>query len=127
MNRPVFWKGCSYEKARGATAAVTDARVQAHEYLLEHRLFRRLSSGEVIDRGWTRFSFPVTWHYDVLRGLDYLRSAGVEPDERVAEAVGLVAKRRHQNGRGKPSRWNTLRALWVLDWYSKASQTGGEQ
>lgn len=62
-------------------------------------MFRSLSSGEVINRGWTRFSFPVTWHYDVLRGLDYLRSAGVEPDERVAEAVGLVAKRRHQNGR----------------------------
>ena len=96
----------------------------------------------VIRRGdrsatWTRFSFPTTWHYDVLRGLDYLRSAGVEPDERVAEAVGLVAKRRHQDGRwplddphpdpvhfdmeggaGKPSRWNTLRALRVLDWYS---------
>ena len=62
-------------------------------------MFRRLSSGEVIDRNWTRFSFPTTWHYDVLRGLDYLRSAGVEPDERLAEAVGLVAKRRHQNGR----------------------------
>ena len=135
----------AYEKARGATAAVTHARVRAHEYLLERRMFRRLSSGEVIDRGWTRFSFPVTWHYDVLRGLDYLRSAGVGPEERVAEAVGLVAKRRHQNGRwplhephpdpvhfemengrGKPSRWNTLRALRVLDWYSKASQTGGE-
>jgi hypothetical protein len=130
----------AYEKARGATVAVTDARVRAHEYLLERRMFRRLSSGEVINRGWTRFSFPVMWHYDVLRGLDYLRSAGVEPDERVAEAVGLVAKRRHQNGRwplhephpdpvhfemengrGKPSRWNTLRALRVLDWYSKAA------
>jgi hypothetical protein len=126
-----------YEKAKGATAAVKDARVRAQEYLLERRMFRRLSSGEVINRNWTRFSFPTTWHYDVLRGLDYLRSAGVEPDERVAEAVGLVAKRRHQNGRwplhaphrdpvhldmeggaGKPSRWNTLRALRVLDWYS---------
>ena len=113
---------------------------------MERRMFRRLSTGEVINdrkrppvqgRDWTRFSFPTTWHYDVLRGLDYLRSAGVEPDERVAEAVGLVAKRRHQNGRwplhdphpdpvhfdmeggaGKPSRWNTLRALRVLDWYS---------
>jgi hypothetical protein len=126
-----------YEKAKGATAAVTDARVRAQEYLLERRLFRRLSSGEVIDPDWTRFAFPTTWHYDVLRGLDYLRSAGIKPDERVAEAVGLVAKRRHQNGRwplhdshpdpfqfdmeggaGKPSRWNTLRALRVLDWYS---------
>jgi hypothetical protein len=130
----------AYERARGATAAVTDARVRAHEYLLERRMFRRLSSGEVIDRRWTRFSFPAMWHYDVLRGLDYLRRAGVKPDERVAEAVGLVAKRRHQNGRwplsephpdpvhfemengrGKPSRWNTLRALRVLDWYSEAS------
>ena len=125
-----------YEKARGATAAVTDARARAQEYLLERRMFRRLSTGEVIDPRWTRFAFPTTWHYDVLRGLDYLRRAGVEPDERVAEAVELVAKRRHPDGRwpldephrdpstdmeggaGQPSRWNTLRALRVLDWYS---------
>jgi hypothetical protein len=126
-----------YEKAKGATAAVTDARGRAHTYLLERRMFRRLSSGEVIDSNWTRFSFPTTWHYDVLRGLDYLQSAGIEPEERAAEAVELVAKRRHQNGRwplhkphadpvhldmeggrGKPSRWNTLRASRVLGWYS---------
>jgi hypothetical protein len=126
-----------YEKAKGATAAVLEARVRGQEYLLERGMFRSLSSGEVIDRKWLRFSFPPTYHYDVLRGLDYLRSAGVEPDERVAEAALLVAKRQHQNGRwplhhlhpdrvhfdmeagvGKASRWNTLRALRVLDWYS---------
>jgi hypothetical protein len=125
-----------YQKVRGATAAVTRARLRAQEYLLERRMLRSLTSGEVIDRIWTRFSFPPTWHYDVLRGLDCLRSAGVEPDERVAEAVELVRKRQHQNGRwplnvvhpqrvpidmeagvGKASRWNTLRALRVLDWY----------
>ena len=125
-----------YEKTRGATTAVTNARLRAQEYLLERRMFRSLTSGEVIDRRWTRFSFPPTWHYDVLRGLDYLRRAGVEPDERVSEAVALVRKRRHQNGRwplnvlhpnripfdmeagvGKASRWNTLRALRVLDWH----------
>jgi hypothetical protein len=127
-----------YEKARSTTTAVTHARLRAQDYLLERRMFRSLSSGEVIDRRWTRFSFPTIWHYDLLRGLDYLRSAGVEPDERVAEAVALVEQRRHQNGRwplnllhadrrripfdmeaeiGKASRWNTLRALRVLDWY----------
>jgi len=127
-----------YEKTTGAWAAVTDARARAHEYLLARRMFRRLSSGEVINSDWTRFCFPTTWHYDVLRGLDYLRSAGVQPDERAAEAVGLIAKRQHQNGRwplhkphpdpvhldmegggGKPSRWNTLRALRVLSWWSR--------
>jgi hypothetical protein len=129
----------AYEKAHGPTPEVGQARARAEHYLLERRMLRSLSTGEVIDRRWTRFSFPPRWHYDVLRGLDYLRSAGVRPDERVAEAVGLVEKRRHQNGRwplsvvpadprvripvemeagvGKASRWNTLRALRVLDWY----------
>ena len=127
-----------YEKAKGANAAVTNARARAHEYLLERRMFRRLSTGKVIDPSWTRFCFPTTWHHDVLRGLDYLRGAGVECDERVAETIGLVLKRQHQNGRwplhkphadpihldmeggqGKPSRWNTLRALRVLSWWSR--------
>lgn len=127
-----------YEKAAGANTAVANARARAHEYLLERRMFRRLSTGKVIDPSWTRFCFPTTWHYDVLRGLDYLRDAGVEREERVAEAIGLVLKRQHQNGRwplhkphadpihldmeggqGRPSRWNTLRALRVLSWWSR--------
>ena len=134
-----------YEKAKGAATAVTEARIRAQEYLLERRLFRKLSTGEVIDPrkgsksmpSWARFTFPTMWQYDVLRGLDCLRSAGVERDERVAEAVGLVAERRQPDGRwpldqsprdafdaeleggpGQPSRWITLRALRVLDWYS---------
>jgi hypothetical protein len=127
-----------YEKLQGATAEVTRSRLRGHDYLLERRMHRSLASGQVIDRDWTRFSFPTTWHYDVLRGLDYLRSAGVEPDERVADAIDLVDKARDENGRwplqgfhfervsfdmeegvGQASRWNTLRALRVLDWYGK--------
>lgn len=126
----------AYEQAHGATTAVTKARVRAQEYLLERRMLRGLRSGKVIDSRWMRFAFPPTWHYDVLRGLDYLRSAGVKPEERVAEAIEVVGKRRHQNGRwplnryhperilidmepgvGRASRWNTLRALRVLRWY----------
>jgi hypothetical protein len=126
-----------YEKAKSATTAVTGARLRGQEYLLDRRLFRSLSTGRVIDPAWTLFSFPPRWHYDVLRGLDYLRRAGVEPDERVADAIDLVEMKRGVNGRwplenphagavhfdmedgaGEPSRWNTLRALRVLDWYS---------
>jgi hypothetical protein len=131
-----------HERAIGASPEVTGARLRGQEYLLERRMFRRLSTGEVIndrkgDHNWTRFAFPTWWHYDVLRGLEYLRRAGVVPDERVAEAIDLVASKRDGEGRwpletqypGKmpvetdegerrPSRWNTLRALRVLDWYS---------
>ena len=132
-----------HEWAGGGSPAVTAARLRGQEYLLERRLFRRRSTGEVIERdrkgdaAWTRFAFPTWWHYDVLRGLEYLRRAGVAPDDRVAEAIDLVESKRDGDGRwpletrhsgqmpveidegeGRPSRWNTLRALRVLDWYS---------
>jgi hypothetical protein len=122
---------------------VAEARLRGEEYLLARRLLRRRSTGEVIERDrkggsdWTRFAFPTWWHYDVLRGLEYLRSAAVTPDERVAEAVALVESTRDDGGRwaletrypgtmpvelddgvGRPSRWITLRALRVLDWYA---------
>lgn len=130
-----------YELAGGNGAEVTEARLRGQEYLLERRLLRRRSSGELIARDrkggtdWTRFAFPTWWHYDVLRGLDYLRRAGVKPDERAAEAIGLVESKRGADGRwllehrhpgamaveldeleGLPSRWVTLRALRVLKW-----------
>ena len=126
-----------YERAGRKSAAVTKARKKAENYLLERGMFRSLRTGEVIDKRWLRFSFPMFWHYDVLRGLDYLRNAGIKPDGRVGEAIDLVMERRHQNGRwpmnllhpeeiplemetgvGRASRWNTLRALRVLRWYN---------
>jgi len=133
-----------HERVSGSRADVTAARVRGHEFLLERRLFRRRSTGEVIARDrkggatWTRFAFPTWWHYDVLRGLEYLRSAGVTPDARVAEAIELVSAKRDGDGRwplearypgtmpvdidegeGRPSRWNTLRALRVLWWFER--------
>lgn len=82
---------------------MTEARARARDYLLERRMLRSLTTGEVIDPRWTSFSFPVVWYYDVLRGLDCLRSAGVKPDARVAEAVGIIAERQHSDG------------FWLLD------------
>lgn len=133
-----------YERGAGTSPRVTAARLRGQEYLLDRRLFRRRSTGAVIGRDrkggavWTRFAFPTWWHYDVLRGLEYLRRADVAPDERMAEAVSLVLSKRDADGRwrlearypgempvemedgeGRPSRWITLRALRVLKWYSQ--------
>ena len=130
-----------YERAGGKSAAVTKARKRAENYLLDRGMFRSLRTGEVINKRWLRFSFPAFWHYDVLRGLDYLRNAGVKADGRVREAIEIVAARRHQNGRwplnlrhpefiplemesdvGRASRWNTLRALRVMRWYESSME-----
>src|SRR5712692_9013956 len=79
-----------YERAIGARPELSAARLRGQEYLLERRMLRRLSTGEVIDPAFAQFSYPTYWHYDVLRGLDYLRAAGAVPDERLAEAIDLV-------------------------------------
>ena len=94
----------------------------------------------MIDKRWLRFAYPAYWHYDVLRGLDYLREARVKADGRVREAVEIVMERRHQNCRwplnllhreripvemetrvGGASRWNTLLALRVVRWFGDSA------
>jgi hypothetical protein len=125
----------AYERASGSVA-VAPARHRAEEYLLERSLFKRLSTGEVVDPDWLQFSFPTRWKYDVLRGLEYFRAAGYTPDSRMDEAVELLRSKQQsdgiwllenthpgqthfplENGDGQPSRWNTLRASRVLRWY----------
>jgi hypothetical protein len=128
-----------HERATGGSQASIEARQRGGEYLLERGLLRRKSTGEVIDPEWLQFSFPTRWFYDVLRGLDYFRAAGGSPDERLAEAVGVLRSKQQPDGTwlldnthpgrihfamdagdGSPSRWNTLRALRVLKWCGDA-------
>jgi hypothetical protein len=125
----------AWEQAGGSSDDVAQARQRGEEYLLERRLMRRRSTGEVADPRFTLSSFPTYWYYDVLRGLDYFRTADAPPDPRFAEAVALVASKRDELGRwplenvhqgpthlemggpeGFSSRWVTLRALRVLRW-----------
>lgn len=111
------------------------AQARGREFLLQHRLFRSSTSGEVVKPAMTRFSFPPRWHFDVLRGLDHFEEVGAEKDRRLQDAIDLVYKKRRPDGRwplqnrhpgktffemeqpGRPSRWNTLRALRVLSWW----------
>ena len=134
----------AHQRATGGSAKTATALERGQEYLLERRMLRRLSTGELIDPAFTQFSFPAGWHYDLLRGLEHLREAGVTPDARMTEAIELVRSKRGADGRwplenvhksemvnarvhdldfgmdereGKPSHWNTLRAMRVLAWY----------
>ena len=131
-----------YERTVGGSTAVVEARRSGEEYLLERSLFRRKSTGEVVNPQYLDAAFPYYWHYDVLRALDYFRRAGADPDPRMAEAVEIVRSKRQPDGRwlldrihpgrvhfdieadvGAPSRWNTLRALRVLDWWDRGPRT----
>jgi hypothetical protein len=131
-----------YERQVGSAPEIAAARRRGEEYLLGRALFRRRSTGAVADLAFLEFAFPPRYHYDILRALDYFRTADVRPDPRMSEAVHVIESRRQPDGRwlldraydealavpvgepvGEPSRWNTLRALRVLRWYEDANRT----
>jgi hypothetical protein len=123
-------------------AEVLAAEARGREFLLAHRLFRSHRTGDVVHPALLRLPFPPRWHYDVLRGLDHFRAAAAPRDERLTDAIEVVGAKRARDGRwplhapypgavwfemerpGPPSRWNTLRALRVLRWWSAGYPSG---
>ncbi|MGH3131286.1 MAG: hypothetical protein ACRDNX_10750 [Gaiellaceae bacterium] len=79
-----------------------DAAARSAELFLEHRIFRSLRSGGVIDAGWLVLRYPSYWHYDLLQALLVLARLGRLGDPRVDEAVDLLVRLRRTDGRWEP-------------------------
>jgi hypothetical protein len=112
----------------------------AREFILQHRLFRSDRTGAIIDKKMLMLSYPSRWRYDILRALDYFQQAGIKYDTRMDDAFEILLKKRGADGRwplqaripgqahfemektGGPSRWNTLRALRVLNHFGLTAE-----
>ncbi len=110
-------------------------QLESEEFILGHRLFKSHRTGEIIDKRFLMLSYPSRWRYDTLRALNYFVDAKTLFDPRMTEAIDVLIHKRSPNGTwpiqakhpgqthfdmeqtGKPSRWNTLRALRVMKWY----------
>lgn len=111
---------------------IRKASQAAEEFLLVHQLYLSDRTGTVIKPEFLKLSFPGRWKYNVLRALDYFQSSGCQWDDRMQSAIDVLLSKRNKNDTwnvqaahagqvhftmekaGKPSRWNTLRALRVL-------------
>jgi hypothetical protein len=134
----------AYDTATGGTDATRQARRTAEEYLLERGLYRRLSTGEPVADWVNRYAYPFRWFYSVLNAADYFRQAtlfdGGQPDRRMAEAIEMIRTARQPDGSwiqarrhpgrvwfevdvpaGEPSKWLTLFATRVLNWWDGAT------
>ena len=73
------------------------------EYLVRQKLFRKVSTGGVIDENWVEIRFPRFYEYDFLRGFYFLAKwrelSGFKiPDELEAEVKVLVSKQMTDKG-----------------------------
>jgi hypothetical protein len=134
-----------YEAATGGSDALRDARRAGEEYLLERRLLRTLSTGELVGPWVTRIAYSFRWHYSALNAAEYFRAAAaqdnVAPDSRLADAIEVIRAARRQDGTwlqerphpgrvwfemdvppGGPSKWLTFYGTRVLAWWDEASR-----
>lgn len=112
---------------------IESARQSAEEFILIHRLFLSDRTGKIINKDFLKLTYPSRWKYDILRALDYFQYADRKWDDRMEAAISVILKKRNNDGTwniqaahpgqvhfvmekaGTPSRWNTLRALRVLE------------
>jgi hypothetical protein len=132
-----------YEIASGGDERLRAARHSGEEYLLERRLMRRLTTGELLGPWVTSFAYPFRSFYTVLNAVDHFRFAslydGTPPDPRLADAVDAIRAARQPDGRwlqerrhpgrvwfeidvppGEPSKWLTFHGTRVLEWWDAA-------
>jgi hypothetical protein len=124
----------AYQRA-GGQAATDAAQARGRAFFLRHGLYKSHRTGQVAIRGSVRFPQLPQWHFDVLRGLEHFADVGANRDERLGDAIAVVRRARRADGRWStyagypgrtwfrmeepgPSRWNTVRVLRVLDWWS---------
>ena len=120
-------------------ADIADALAAGREFFLRHRLYKSHRHGTIAHPAFTKLSFPPRWHYDLLRGLDHFATTDAPCDGRYRDALDILHERRRRDGTwpvqnkhpgrvwfdmeptGRPSRWNTLRALRVQRWHQQGT------
>ena len=123
--------GYSYRKKE-----ISKVISSGNEFILMHKLFKSDHTGEIINQAFLKLPYPSRWRYDILRAMDYFAYSGVKWDARMKDATEVIVSKKNKDGSwnlnakypgqvhiemekaGKPSRWNTLRALRVLNKYN---------
>ena len=129
------------QTSQGPCGELEPAMERGRQFFLSHHLYKSHRDGTVANPAFTKLSFPPRWHYDVLRGLEHFSGVGSSWDDRFADALEIVRRRRRSDGSwpvqnahpgkvwfdmektGGSSRWNTLRALRVERWAQSAQDS----
>lgn len=119
------------------TKEIRHAIQSSIEFILQHQLFISDRTGLIINKAFIKLCYPCRWKYDILRAMDFFQYADVPWDLRMQPALNVLIKKQNKNGTwnlnaahpgqvhfimekpGRPSRWNTLRALRVLKRYEQ--------
>ena len=110
-----------------------EAVQSSKEFILQHQLYISDRTGKIINNNFLKLPYPRRWKYDILSALDYFQYSKSGWDDRLSPAIKVLIKKRNKDGTwsqqakhpgqihfemekaGRPGRWNTLRAMRVLN------------
>jgi len=106
---------------------------EAEEFILKKKLFRSVTTNEIINPSFTKFHYPTRWKYDAFRALEYFQVTKHLYDDRMEEAFAIIDQQFKKGYIGigstysglnyfklesnRAGRFNTLRALKILKFY----------
>lgn len=103
-----MWGLIEYQRLTGDQPA-RQAAWRAAEFFVSHRLFRSVTTGQVINPEWLRLHYPSYWHYDILQALLVLSRLAPLTDERIQEALNILESLRRPDGC-----WRAGNYYWYL-------------
>jgi len=74
------------------------ARDRGADLLLDHSLYKRLSTGKLIKPAFAQLAYPAYWHYGLLYGLRTIAECGLLDDPRCKDALDLLESKRLLDG-----------------------------
>lgn len=87
-----------YKKRFGGSKKLDDTLSQGLEYILQHRVHKRLSTDQPIEDSIILNFYPYTYKSNIIEILTLLKANGQMDDERCTDAIQILKKKQRSDG-----------------------------
>lgn len=87
-----------YKKRFGSSKKLDNKLSQGLEYILKHRVFKKLSTGKSIEPSIIENFYPYPYKTNIIETLSLLKANGLLGDERCNEARGILKQKQRPDG-----------------------------
>jgi len=87
-----------YKKRFGGSKKINDTLNQGLEYILQHRVYKRLSIDKPIDDSIILNFYPYTYKSNIIEILTLLKTNGLMEDDRCNDAILILKKKQRSDG-----------------------------
>jgi hypothetical protein len=87
-----------YKKRYGGSRVLDNKLKQGLEYILRHRVFKRLSKDQPIEPSIIENFYPYPYKTNIIEILSLLKANGAAGDQRCNDAISILEQKRRPDG-----------------------------